>query len=430
MARRLSAPSRLVAASLIDWTGTGFYVAVSAIFLTRSVGLTPGQAGLALAGVGVLTFAGSVHVGRLGDRFGHRDVLLALHVIRAAGFTSLALVDDLYATLAVLGVIGLADQAASGMTQALASQLAGEEGRLALMGRLRVVTNIGITLGTIPAGIALAAPGDPFGVLLTANAASYLGAAALVVTLPRAGRSTAPWARWRLLVPSAPTAALISVDGLMSMWRVVLNVGLPLWILQATAASPALVAVLYGTNTVLAVLLQPRVSRALRTYARAARAVRASGLLLAACCVCLAASVLGGRAVSTAFLVAAVVCLTLAEMLKVAAAWQITYTLAPAGRSAEFFATYGLGGVATEVLGPVLVTSVVLALGSAGWLALAAVFVLAGAVMPPAARRALARPVAARRGRGGPPAQIARMRLLRGLCSTSARPSFSSTGGT
>jgi hypothetical protein len=99
-------------------------------------------------------------------------------------------------------------------------------------------------------------------------------------------------------------------------------------------------------------------------------------------------------------------------------------------RDEEFFATYGLGGVATEVLGPVLVTSVVLALGSAGWLALAAVFVLAGAVTPPAARRALARPVAARRGRGGPPAQSARMRLLRGLCSTSARPSFSSTGGT
>ena len=45
---------RLVAASLIDWIGTGFYLAISAIFLTRSVGLTPSQVGLALAGAGVV----------------------------------------------------------------------------------------------------------------------------------------------------------------------------------------------------------------------------------------------------------------------------------------------------------------------------------------------------------------------------------------
>jgi hypothetical protein len=72
---------------------------------------------------------------------------------------------------------------------------------------------------------------------------------------------------------------------------------------------------------------------------------------------------------------------------------------------------YGLGGVATEILGPVLVTSVVLALGSAGWLVLATVFVVAGAVTPPAARRALARPVAPRRPSGprGPVAQTARL---------------------
>ena len=70
---------RLVASSLIDWTGTGFYLAISAIFLTRSVGLSPGQVGIALAAAGGVAFAGSVHVGRLADRFGHREALVALH---------------------------------------------------------------------------------------------------------------------------------------------------------------------------------------------------------------------------------------------------------------------------------------------------------------------------------------------------------------
>jgi dipeptide/tripeptide permease len=180
------------------------------------------------------------------------------------------------------------------------------------------------------------------------------------------------------------------------MWNVVLNVGLPLWVLQATSASPALVAVLYATNTVLAVLLQTRVSRRVRTYLLAAQAQRLAGLLLAACCACLAASALGGRAVSTIVLVVAVVCLTLGELLKASAAWQITFTLAPAARPAEFFATYGLGRVACQVCGPVFITAVVLALGSQGWLLLAVLFVVGGLVTPPMTRRARTRPVAAR----------------------------------
>ena len=176
------------------------------------------------------------------------------------------------------------------------------------MARYRTVINIGITLGTVPAGIALAG-GDAFGALLAANAVSYLAgggdrrdAAAHRAARARAGPGS--------LVPSAPTAALIGVDGLMSMWVVVLNVGLPLWILQATPAAPALVAVLYAVNTVLAVLFQTRASRLVRSYADAAQAQRAAGVLLAACCACLAGSAVGSRELSTLLLVAAVLCLT------------------------------------------------------------------------------------------------------------------------
>jgi predicted lipoprotein with Yx(FWY)xxD motif/sugar phosphate permease len=393
--RSRSPTDRLLAASLIDWTGTGFYLAISAIYLTRQVGMTAGQVGLVLALVGLVAFAGSVHVGRLGDRFGHRELLCALHVVRALGFVALAAFPTLPVIVVALSVIGLADQGAGSITQALAGALVPREERVALMARLRVVTNIGITLGTVPAGIVLARHGDSFGVLLVANAASYLVAGAITASLPRAA-GAAVVGRRRLLMPSAATTALITVDGLMSMWTVVLNIGLPLWILQATAASPGLVAILYGTNTVLAVLLQARISRTIGTYVRAAHAQRLAGLLLAACCGCLAASVLGGREASTAVLFAAVVCLTLAELLKASAAWQISFTLAPGQRSAEFFATYRLGAIAAQVCGPVLVTGFVLALGSAGWLLLAGVFLVGAMLTPPLARAAVARPLARR----------------------------------
>jgi MFS family permease len=382
---------RLLAADLLDWTGTGFYLAISAIFLTRAVGLAPSQVGLALAGVGAVSFAGGVHVGRLGDRHGHRETLVALHLVRAVAFAALATVPPLPLTLLLLALIGLADQGAGSMLQALGGELAGREGRVAFMARLRTVTNVGITLGTVPAAIVLAT-GAGFGPLLGANAVSYLAAAGLVLTLPSRATARAP-GRTRLLRPTAPTTALIGADGLISMWQVVLNVGLPLWILQATPVSPGLVGVLYGTNTVLAVLLQTRLSRRVPTFLAAAHAQRLAGLLMACCCACLALSAFGGRALATAALVAAVLCLTLAELLKAAAAWQITFTLAPERRTAEFFATYRLGATACGVVGPVVITAGVLALGSAGWALLGLAFVLAGVATPPLATRARARTV-------------------------------------
>ena len=116
-------------------------------------------------------------------------------------------------------------------------------------------------------------------------------------------------------------------------------------------------------------------------------------LLLATSCAALAASTIDSPTAATLLLILAVLTLTAAELLKASAAWQITFTLAPPARTAEFFATYGLGRVASQVCGPVLITAVVLALGAPGWLLLAVVFLTAAVATPPLARRARIRPI-------------------------------------
>jgi hypothetical protein len=276
--------------------------------------------------------------------------------------------------------------------------------RVGLMARMRVVTNVGITLGTVPAGIALAGHGDSFTVLLLANAASYVLAGGIVASLPLDPNAVTDAKVSRaLLIPSPATAAMISINGLMSLWVVILNIGLPLWIVSATNAPRALVAILYATNTVVAIIAQSRVARWVATYRRAADAQRIAGMLLAACCGCLAASTLTNRTISTIVLIVGVLCLSGGELLSVSSAWEVSFKLAPEGRSAEFFATYGHGRAGSQVAGPVLITAAVLALGVPGWIALGALFILGGAATPALARRALAQPLIDRRPPAVPP---------------------------
>jgi hypothetical protein len=93
--------------------------------------------------------------------------------------------------------------------------------------------------------------------------------------------------------------------GLMSMSSVALNVGLPLWGCRPRPRRRAGRGPLRGQHG-LAVLLQSRVSRRVRTYLGAARAQRLAGILLAACCACPAGSAFGGRETAVALLILAV----------------------------------------------------------------------------------------------------------------------------
>jgi MFS family permease len=294
MTVRLSSETRFLAATLIDYAGTGFYLAVSAVYLTESVGLTRVGVGIALAAVGVVALVGTVPLGRLADRFGHRRGLIGLHVVRAASFGVLATSPSVAVVLVALSVLGLSDQAAAGVGQALAGDVAGSGGRVRLMARVRTVANLGITIGTLPAGLALAGGRDAFGVLLTADAVSYLMAAAIMATVPVVDRPGATRPRG-LLVPSAATSALIVIDGVMSLWQVMLNVGMPLWVVQDTHAPRVMVAILYATNTVLCLALQIRLSHMVTGYRAAAVSQRCAGVALAVSCTCLAAAALASN---------------------------------------------------------------------------------------------------------------------------------------
>ena len=66
----------------------------------------------------------------------------------------------------------------------------------------------------------------------------------------------------------------------------------------------------------------------------------------------------------------------------VAAAWEASYRCAPEHRKAEYLAVFGLGPAAQEIVGPPLVTLVVVGLAAPGWVVLAGLLVAVVPLVP------------------------------------------------
>ena len=74
----------------------------------------------------------------------------------------------------------------------------------------------------------------------------------------------------------------MTCDGVLGTNQVLLNIVIPLWLVEETDAPRVLLAWLFGTNTVLAVLLQVAAARGVDSVDRSLRAARISAVLLRA----------------------------------------------------------------------------------------------------------------------------------------------------
>ena len=76
---------RLAMATLVNTFGNGLFMTISALFFTRSVGLSVTQVGLGLTIAGCFGVAAGVPAGHAADRFGARGLCVALVLIEAPG---------------------------------------------------------------------------------------------------------------------------------------------------------------------------------------------------------------------------------------------------------------------------------------------------------------------------------------------------------
>jgi MFS family permease len=114
-------------------------------------------------------------------------------------------------------------------------------------------------------------------------------------------------------------------------------------------------------------------------------------VLLVACLVFALSAAGDSPLVAVAVLLLAAALQALAEMMQASGSWEISFDLAPPGKHGQYQGFFGSGFTVARMLGPLLVTTLIISWGTAGWLLLGGVFLAAGAAMVPAVRTARAR---------------------------------------
>ncbi len=400
-----SGARRLLAASFVDSLGTGLFLAGSALFFTRVLGLTTVQVGVGLSLAGLAGFLGMVPVGRLADAVGGKRAIVALYLWRGCCFLAYPFVREpaLFFVLAFL--IGVAEWGGGPIVQGIIASVEKADARVRTMAVVSTVRNIGFTVGAVLATLAIATGKlGAFTGLVLADAGTFLAAAMLLSRLPAAAGARArrqPVGRSVVRVNDPRFLALTALNGVLDLHTGLLAVGLPLQIATRTAAPPAVIGVVVVINTVLVILLQVRLSRGSDGIRNAARRQQWASWSLAGCCLLVAGTGGLGGATATVLVIIAAVALTLGEIWQSVGAWGLSYALAPERQRAYYLSVFELGKSGSAALGPALLTWAVIRNGAVGWVGLAAVFVLTGlavVLVSGGVHRALATPGAAPEG--------------------------------
>ena len=406
--RRLIPPTplsrRLATQSLLFATAEGTFLTGSAVFFTQVVGLRAAQVGIGLTVAGVVSFLLAYPAGKLTDRIGPKRMWAAGAFLAAMMFGAWPFIGSFGGYLAMVVCFEIIENAAGAGRNAYILDVMPEEERVATQAYMYSSLNVGFTLGAIIGGVALAI--DDLTLIrwmpLFTLAIGLLNAV-FIARLPRAPHDIARSSSGRKTAAVKPTrrGPLRNVGWMLSsfftgtMWtnQVLLNVVIPLWLVQATDAPHWLLAWLFGTNTVLCIFLPAYTSRGVKTISDALRSVRIAGVFfVAACLITMATHNTAGLV--TIFLVwLGHVAVTGAELYFSGASWAFQAKLMDPARRGEY------GGVAEvfSTLGgrwaPALYTFLAMSwhptgLPSAGWLVIAGIALLAVAGFHPSVRMA------------------------------------------
>lgn len=366
---------KLLAASCADALGTGLFLPLSVIYLTRIVGLSATRVGLGLTIAGILAIAASPLSGMLIGRFDAQKVVIGCFVASAFGFLAYIFVSSFASFLGVAIVIQFASRMDRPAKVVLTLGMTPRPDQVDALAWQSTVRNLGYGVGGLLAALALLVHGKtPFMVLLAANAASYVLAGLLVMQLPVARpseRAEGDATGYREVIRDRPYVGLALLNVIMALYDSLLLVAMPLWIVTRTRAPLPLAGLLFALNTILVVLFQVRTTRNMAERGGLARGYRTAAVSFVLACGAFALAAGAPAFVATVLLAFAISALTSAELVTSAGEWFLSVRLAPTQVSAPYVSVFKTSMAVQQAVGPFLVTAVLVGWGRLGWFALA-----------------------------------------------------------
>lgn len=395
LSRRLSLQAALFA------VGHGVFLTGSAVYFTQIVGLSAAQVGLGLTLAGVVTFFSAIRLGRLADQVGPRRLWAVAAFVQGAVYLAYPFAHGFGAFLIVIIAIEVADAAGTMGRGAYTLGAFSSQERIGSLAYMRSALNLGATVGSLLGGLALAAGRtDLIRAVPIVTSVVLIVNAVLISRLPQPSSSAVPRAKPSsndASTPGRPRAlrnrgflALNVCLGVLNTHQVLLNVVIPLWLVQDTDAPRWLLAWLFGTNTILVTAFQVLAARGAHTTDGALRATWRSAALLVVSCVVV--MVTGGTAgwITIALLWLGHVVLTGAELFGAAAQWGFAAELSDPARRGEYQGVIQIGSTLGSVWAPAAFTFLATGWSDAGWLLIGAVVLVATVGVRPAARSAQA----------------------------------------
>jgi len=400
--------------------GTGTFITGEAVYSIKIIGLTVAEAGLGLT-IGMASqFVVSIPFGRLADRIGARTCWGIGNALQAAAFLGWLFVHGFWPFIGV--VVAREISAQLGQIGWSTYRLAAfpREIRVRSGAYNRAALNVGFTLGALFGGVALAT-----GSLTVIRFIPILTAAILIIgagmirrlpataAQPAEGHTlaeTRPAAESELpseaaraevqpaaaVAPGAPPGrpAIKNVgfvvtsffDGLLSSHQTLLLTVIPLWLVADTNAPRVLLAWLFATNTIGAVLFQIPVSRTVQGLPTAMRAEARAAAFMVASCLIIGVTDHTVIWLTIPLIWLAHVTVTGAELFESSASWSLQSELSDQSRLGDYQGVASVASTFGMIWTPALYTFLATNLHAVGWLIIAAIVVTAAAGIRPSAR--------------------------------------------
>jgi predicted MFS family arabinose efflux permease len=347
------------AGGVVNSFGNGVVFPFAVIYLHNVRGISFAQAGFALAFGGAAALLAGLAAGSLVDRIGGRNTLIVGLLLQAVAFTLFPLIREPWHAYALFGLDGVGTACFWPGQSTLLARLTPAEDRHSAYALQRVSMNLGIGLGGVVGGL-MATTADPgsFTRMFLLDAGTFLVFAVILTTVrePQADASETheEAGGYRAVLRDRNFLALTGLNVVFVAVGYEVFALLPPFAKNYAGVSERWVGFIWLANTLLIVLIQLPVSKALEGRRRMVALALMNLLWAAAALIVLAGGgLLNGTSAALVFMTATMV-FAVGETLQGPTQAPLVADLAPDHLRGRYFALGSMSWSAGSILGPAI----------------------------------------------------------------------------